>query len=315
MRVAVIIPTWKARPWLARQLAALATQQLRPAAVVVIDSSSPDGSAELARRLGCWVEVIPQSEFDHGGSRNRGAALACAAVADVEVLCFLTQDALPESPRFLAELVAPIADGRAAAAYARQLPYPGASPIEAFVRGWNYPAEPELRDAAALATRGVRACFFSNVASAVARADFQAVGGFPERTVMNEDMVLCARLLRAGRRVAYAAAAEVRHSHDYALRQHLARYLDIGAFFSRFGDLVPAGGAGGEGQRLVRALVLHLQRSGHAELVPRALAESAAKLLGWQLGRRERWLPGWFKRRVGMHGAFWARDGRQEGAP
>jgi rhamnosyltransferase len=306
MRVAVIIPTWKARPWLARQLAALASQELRPATVVVVDSSSPDGSAELARRHGCRVEVIPQAEFDHGGTRNRGAALA----GEAEVLCFLTQDALPVSPRFLAALVAPIAAGHAAAAYARQLPYPSASPIEAFVRGWNYPAEPELRDAGALERRGVRACFFSNVASAVARADFQAVGGFPERTVMNEDMVLCARLLRSGRRVAYAAAAEVRHSHDYTLRQHFARYLDIGAFFARFGDLVPSGGAGGEGQRLVRALVLHLQRSGHAGLVPRALAESAAKLLGWQAGRRERWLPNWFKRRMGMHGAFWAREGR-----
>ena len=304
MELAVIIPTWKARPWLTRQFDALATQTLQPARIIVIDSGSADGSAELARGRGAQVELIAQRDFDHGGTRNRGAILAGSA----ELLCFLTQDALPADRDFLARLAAPVLAGRVAATYARQLPYPDASPIERFIRGWNYPATSEERGREALAERGVRACFFSNVASLVRAEDFRAVGGFPERTVMNEDMVLCARLLRSGRRVAYAADAQVFHSHDYSLRQHLARYVDIGAFFARFGDLVPSGGATGEGLRLVRALVAHLRATGHSDLVPQALAETAAKFLGWQLGRHERWVSPAIKGRLGMHRQFWVRE-------
>ncbi len=41
--------------------------------IVVIDSSSTDGSAELARSHGAKVHVIPVEEFNHGATRNLGA--------------------------------------------------------------------------------------------------------------------------------------------------------------------------------------------------------------------------------------------------
>ena len=69
--VTVIIPTWKAIPWLDRQLTALAMQSLQATHVIVIDSGSADGTAELARQRGCTVEIIAQKDFDHGGTRNR----------------------------------------------------------------------------------------------------------------------------------------------------------------------------------------------------------------------------------------------------
>ena len=36
-----------------------------------------DGTADEAIRLGCRVVVIPQSEFNHGGTRNRGRRGPC----------------------------------------------------------------------------------------------------------------------------------------------------------------------------------------------------------------------------------------------
>ena len=71
--VAVVIPVWQGARHLPALIAALRRQTVAPDPILVIDSSSSDGSAELARSLGCQVEVIPQSEFNHGGTRDRGA--------------------------------------------------------------------------------------------------------------------------------------------------------------------------------------------------------------------------------------------------
>lgn len=299
MKVTVVIPTLNAARLLPRLLAALALQAPRPDEILVIDSASEDATCAIAEAAGCRVERIPRADFDHGGTRNRAASLATG-----DLLVFLTQDAVPEGPGCLASLLAPLRSGAASAAYARQVAHAGAGAIEAFSRTWNYPATGHLRGAEAL-ERGVRGCFFSNVASAVKAEDLRAVGGFPERTIMNEDMVLCARLLRTGRAVAYAASAVVRHSHDYTLLQMFRRYFDIGVFFARFASLVPSGGATGEGLHWLRDASRHLRSVGQTQLLPRLCLEAAAKFLAYRIGRAERLLPLALKRRCSMHRGHW----------
>ncbi len=294
--VAVVIPVWRGARYLRGLVAALRTQTIAPDPILVIDSSSDDGSAELARSLGCRVEVIPQAEFNHGGTRNRGARAAGAAIT-----IFLTQDALPADDRFVERLVAPIRDGSAAAAYARQVPYADADPAEVLARAWNYGPASSLRTAAAIPTLGVKAYFFSNVASAVDMAAFTSLGGFPDDVIMNEDMVLCARLLHDGRTVAYVADAVVRHSHRYTIAQQFRRYFDIGVFFATHGHLLPGARTGGEGVRFVTYQLRGLLRRGHLGWAIRCPWENAAKLLGFRLGRWHRRLPGWMLRRCSMH--------------
>lgn len=296
----VHIPTWKGADHLRRLLPALLDQETLPTTIVVIDSASPDGSADIAREHGCTVLVIPQSEFNHGGTRNRAVDVGGG---EPDVLVFLTQDALPANPQFLGNLVAPVLDGTAQAAFARQLPYPEASPLEAFARHFNYPAQSALRRLSDVDRLGLKAFFFSNVASAVRRDAFVAVGGFPANLIMNEDMVLCARLLQAGGTVAYCAEAEVRHSHDYTIGQQFRRYFDIGAFLAGSNEV--SGKVGGEGFRFVRGQLAWCWRNGAKSWIPRCIVEAGAKFVGMHLGKRQRFLPRWLKRRCSMHAYHW----------
>ena len=298
--IAVIIPTWNGEAHLRRQLPALLAQRLKPDAIIIIDSSSRDATAAIAAAHECIVRVIPQHEFNHGGTRNAAAGMVPPGIG---ILVFLTQDALPEDPDFLAFLVAPIQRGEAQAAYARQLPYPGATPPEVFARGFNYPSTPHQRTAVDIPALGLRAFFFSNVASAIDRATFERVGGFPGDVIMNEDMVLCARILAAGGAVAYASDACVRHSHDYTLAQQFRRYFDIGAFLST-SDLV-RGKLGGHGTSFALGQVRWCWRNGARAWIAHCIVESGLKFIAVTLGKCQHWLPRRLKRRLSMHAFHW----------
>jgi len=302
LRCSLIVPTWQGARYLPALAAALARQKVPAEPLLIIDSSSSDGTADLARSLGAQVEVIAKSAFNHGGTRNRAATLV-----DGELLVFLTQDALPADEHFLERLTAPLRDGTAAASYARQLPYDDAYPPERLARTWNYPAVSHVRGAADSAGMGVKAYFFSNVASAVRRDRFEAIGGFPDDVIMNEDMVLCARLLAAGDRVAYCADAVVRHSHNYSIAQQFRRYFDIGAFFASHGHLLPGSAVGAEGARFAISQLLALLRLGKPWWAMRSVIENGAKFVAFRLGRRNRLLPNALRRRFSMHAFHWSR--------
>ncbi len=301
MPSAVIIPTWQGAGHLPDLIARLRSQSAAIEAIVVVDSSSSDGSAALARELGCVVEVIPKSSFNHGGTRNLAARLVAA-----EILVFLTQDARPADDQVIARLIAPLVDGSAAASYARQIAFDDAFPPEALARSRNYPAHSEVRSARDIPRLGIRAYFFSNVASAVRRDHFNAVGGFPTDVIMNEDMVLCAKLLGAGLAVAYCADAVVRHSHNYSVAQQFRRYFDIGAFFASHGHLLPGSTLRGAGSSFAYAQLTGLLAGGHPLWAVRSLYENLAKFTAFQLGKRNRFLPLALKRRLSMHAFHWS---------
>jgi rhamnosyltransferase len=122
---------------------------------------------------------------------------------------------------------------------------------------------------------------------------------------MNEDMILAARLLESGHSIAYVGNAEVLHSHNYSWMQQFRRNFDIGAFFAMnpktFGDFKISG----EGLRLVRhQLSVVTQRRAWPSLA-RIPWDGAAKLIGFQIGKRFSSLPGWSRKVLGLHKGFW----------
>src|SRR6202035_4444160 len=141
VNVCLCIPTHNAGKTWSEFVNALEEQTLRPCDVLVIDSSSTDGTADLARQAGYRVVTIPRAEFRHGGTRQFAAELASIA----EILVYLTQDAILANENALARLVAAFDDPSVAAAYGRQFPRRDANPIEAHARLFNYPAVSSLR--------------------------------------------------------------------------------------------------------------------------------------------------------------------------
>ncbi len=74
-RIAVIIPTFNAARHWAALSAGIRAQSVEADQVIVIDSSSSDGTADLARHDSFTVIEISPRDFNHGGTRQMGADL------------------------------------------------------------------------------------------------------------------------------------------------------------------------------------------------------------------------------------------------
>ena len=303
--IAVIIPTLNGGETYLRCLDALCQQDPQPDWVLIVDSGSSDGTDNAAEVMDFEVMRIAKSVFDHGGTRQ----MAAERLAGFDVLVYLTQDAVLASPNALAQLVAPFVDPNVGTAYGRQLPRPGANAIEAHARLFNYPARSNTRILGDKTRLGIKAAFTSNSFAAYRTKALSAVGGFPAKLILGEDMVVAARMLQAGWAVAYVAEAQVWHSHGYSVVQEFKRYFDIGVMHQDQGWILrDFGKPEGEGGRFVRSEIAYLRR--HAPwLLPSAFIRTLAKYLGYKLGQRSSSLPLSIKRKLSMHRGFWAKRG------
>ncbi len=301
--ISVIIPTLNAAGRIDLLLAALQNQTRPPDEIILVDSGSRDATVELARSYRCQFCRIAPEAFTHGKARNLGARAAAG-----DILVFMTQDAMPVQADFLAKLIAPLAgDDPAAAAYARQLAKKEASPLEEFDRLFNYPDSCMRKTLADLPQLGIKTFFFSNVASACRRSEFEAMNGFSEDVVVNEDMEFCIRSLQAGKSVAYAADAVVRHSHGYTWTELFQRYFDIGYFFLQAKPLLNGCKPAGEGLKYLKGQLGFVWNRKSFELLPSVFNRATAKWLGFHCGRLAPWLPNRWVRRFSGQTYYWLK--------
>lgn len=301
--VRVVIPTYNAGKYFSELAPALLAQGIRANQLLIIDSSSTDGTAELFRNLGAQVEVIPQSQFNHGATRRDAVLLS----GEVPYLIFLTQDAIPAgSDAFLKLIDALIADMQIGMAYGRQLPRAGAGAIESHARLRNYPdCELEVRTLKDNLDLGIKTVFCSNSFAAYRRSALTDVGNFPDDTLFAEDQITAGRMLLRGWKIAYAGKACVTHSHGYTITQEFKRYFDVGVFHARNLWLLEAFGvAEGEGSRFVASEFKYLLRH-NPVAIPSAFARTALKYLGYRLGRSESRLSATTKVRLSMSPKYW----------
>lgn len=238
-KISVLLPVWNGRRHLERLLPRLEAQVVEGGMeVLVTDSTSTDGSAELLAEHGVPFETIPQPEFRHGRTRNE-----LAARAKGELLVFLSQDALPEGPDFLANLVAAFDDERVAGAYGRILPPAEQDPLTArtVLHQPEASGEAETRD---LDEKGpvwdlppaerARWLHFNNVASAIRASVFHELP-FPD-VPFGEDFAWAARALSAGHRIRFVPGAVVHHAHRYSASDAFERNRIDAAFHRQIHD-------------------------------------------------------------------------------
>jgi rhamnosyltransferase len=220
--VSVVIPTRNAAVWLPALLDRLADQApVPPQEVILVDSSSRDGTRELAAARP-EVRLLTVERFTHGGARNLGIRAATG-----ECIALLTQDALPADEHWLARLLEPLADPEVAGVYARQIPRPDADPLERFFLADRFPnlRAPAVRRHEGREPPVYPKTFFSNVSSALRRSDALAYP-FDESLLMGEDQQYARDVLMAGRTLVYQPTARVWHSHAYSPWQTVKRYFD-----------------------------------------------------------------------------------------
>jgi rhamnosyltransferase len=298
--VGLVVPTLNAGARWAECLKAIANQSLAPHRLLIIDSESTDRTTSLAK--GFEIIRIKRSDYNHGGTRQRAAD----HLNDCEIIVFLTQDAILANRDALRSITKCFTDSTVAVAYGRQLPHIGATPIEAHARLFNYGSVTERKDSTAIPRLGSKVFFCSNSFAAYRRSVLLALGGFRPDLILGEDMEFAARAIDAGYANMYCAAATVYHSHDYTLLQTLTRYFDIGVFDAQNLWMRKRFGAhGGEGLRFVRSELRYLAAR-RVSLIPHSLCQTAAKVLGYRLGRANEKLPRAFRRRLSMLPSYWS---------
>ena len=240
MRASVLIPVKNGGALLGDVLAAVQAQRTPwPFEVIVVDSGSTDGSVELVRARGVRCETIAPEAFGHGRTRNQLAALSTG-----EFLVFITQDARPASPEWLAHLVeACDAEPDVAGAFGPHRAHPDARTItqrELAQHFAGFGAEQSvvrLDDRARFASDpGYRQWlhFFSNNNSCLRRSVWERLP-FPE-VAFAEDQTWALAAIEAGYGKAYAPQAAVYHSHDFGIWETLQRNFDEARSFNRSFD-------------------------------------------------------------------------------
>lgn len=282
MDISVIIPTLNAEHDIEGLLTVLGRQSIQPIETLVVDSASEDRTIELIQKhKGVRLLQIDRQDFNHGGTRDLALRESRG-----DFVCFLTQDALPVSDDYLELLVAPMVDdSEIALVSGRQLPKADARRFEQLVRGFNYPDSSSVRSKRDLKKFGIKTFFASDTCSAYRRTAYLECGGF-EHVNTNEDMLMAARFITSGMKVAYEPRAEVYHSHNFTPSQQFARNRAVGFFLESHADDLMHTSETGEGGRLVKSVSLQLLREGNFGEFVAFGVDCCARLLGNRAGRR-----------------------------
>ncbi|MDP1835276.1 MAG: glycosyltransferase family 2 protein [Chlamydiales bacterium] len=299
--VGVAVITHCSKHHLQRCLPQLLQSPLKPR-VLVVNSSSNDGTVEEAERLGAETLVVPRASFNHGSTRERARKFL-----GTDIVVMITPDAYAIDTSMLTNLLEPILSKKASLAYAKQIPREGAGFLEGFLRDFNYPEISHIRGIEDVAKWGVYSFFCSNSCAAYRNSALDEVGGFPS-VLTAEDAFTAANLLRKGHKIAYVAEAVVKHSHDYTLFQELRRHFDTGYVRKQHAHLLNFGSTDQQrGRQYFVELNKRLAKQ-QPMLLPYAWAHTAAKFLGYALGRLGPRMPLALAKRLSSQDFYWNSD-------
>lgn len=300
LKVACVVPVCNGKSDLLRLLDSL-DKQKAAFDVLVVDSSSTDGSQQLAFERADKVVVIDAKEFNHGGTRQK----MVNKNSEYDVFVFLTQDAYLDDVYAIKNIVRYFENHIVGAVCGRQLPHHDATLLAAHARLFNYPTQTEYKSLKDAAVLGIKTPFMSNSFAAYRRVSLMEIGGFPSDVILSEDMYVAAKVLLAGYDVVYAGDACCRHSHNYTMLEEFKRYFDVGVFHDKERWIRNVfGGAGGEGFKYVKSELkfIGLKRF---YLWPSCFVRNALKLLGYKLGQHAEKMPVVIRKKLSMHSYYW----------
>lgn len=303
--VDICIPVYKPEPAFAEVLKRLAQQDYPIHRLWIVNTEEKYWDTSLKKGYPhCHVMHISREDFNHGGTRR-----LMAERSEAELLLFMTQDAMPADRHMVGELVKSFEDPEVKAAYARQLPREDCRLLEKYTRSFNYPEKSRKKTREDLPKMGIKTFFCSNVCAMYDKETYTKLGGFPERTLFNEDMIYAGHLIQAGYAVFYQAKARVIHSHNYSNSQQFHRNFDLAVSQAEFPDVFQAYPSEGEGIRLVKSTAGYACKKKKPWLIIPLFTGSFCKYAGYFLGKRFRKLPKWLVKRCSTNpGYFDAKD-------
>jgi glycosyltransferase involved in cell wall biosynthesis len=213
--VSVVVPVRNGARFLDRVLDAVRSQG--EVELVVVDSGSVDRSRDIARRHDALLARVAPGEFRHGDTRNRAAEATSG-----DLICFLSQDAVPLPGWLSAYRTCFESNERVGAAFGPHRPRADTSPIIArelvqFFDGMTTNRGPTVHTLGSTPfLSNVNACYRRTCWSQVRFADVDYA----------EDQAFGARMLELGWLKMFHPEAAVEHAHDYSVINFFRRYFD-----------------------------------------------------------------------------------------
>lgn len=304
--VDVIIPVYKPDERLKKIISRLRRQSYPVNRIILINTGRAYFEQAFSQDMSFFeagdivLRHISEEQFDHGRTRRMAVSISKA-----DYFVCMTDDALPLDRHLIKELTSPLMEGKASAAYARQLAGKEADIVEKFSRRFNYPAVSRIKNSEDFDELGIKSFFCSNACAAYERKTYDALGGFEKHMIFNEDMVYAGRLIDSGASIAYVAEARVLHTHHYTAMQQLKRNFDLGVSQAQFPELFNRVSSQSEGIRMIRGMLGVLLKKNEYDKIPSVIINSAFKLAGYKLGKAYKKLPQWLIMKLTMNRNYW----------
>lgn len=218
-KISIVIKTKNQRYFIERSLRSIFSQALQDFEVVIVDSGSTDGAAELVRRYESeygtdrirLLEIKPW-EFHHVRTLNLGIEQARG-----EYIVSLSGDAIPASEIWLESLVKHFSDPTVAGVYGRHLADDDPQFLERVRVARRY--EEHL-----MSKTEDQDHIFSN-ANSMFRRDLVEEYRLDESLPACEDYDWAREMQRRGYKIVYEPLAAVHHSHRLPILAYLKRIL------------------------------------------------------------------------------------------
>ena len=246
---------------------------------------------------------ITQDEFDHGATRDYAVALS-----DAQYIILMNQNTVPLDRHMIEYLLLPFGDKSIGCTYGRQYCDSNADVIDKYAKAVNFPGKDVVKSGADLKSLGTRTYFCSNACAAYRKSIYEELGGFDYRTIFNEDMVMGAKIINSGYKIAYASKAKVRHFQKYNFKQTLQRSFDLGVLNRQYKDLFKIMKGGNESSFVLREAVKYLIKTGNIGLIPKAVLLDIAEGIGYDVGYNYEKIPAVLIKKLTMNKEYWRKN-------
>lgn len=300
--VDVIIPAYRPGKEFEKLLDSLSTQNYPVEKILVMNTEEKFWNTAWEKKFPkVNVVHLKKADFDHGGTRCRGARLS-----DSDIMVFMTQDAVPADRNLIGNLIRPLQENsKVGAAYARQLAREDCAYLEKYTRRFNYPETSSIKWEKDTGIYGIKTYFCSNVCAAYRKETYLELGGFPYPVIFNEDLIFAAGAVRSGWKIIYKADARVIHSHEYTYRELIRRNFDQGVSQACHPEIFGKVKSEKEGMHLICTLVKKLLKERKYLQIMQLFVESGCKYLGYQMGKHYGRLPESLIMKLTLNRNYW----------
>jgi len=276
--------------------------------IILVDSGSTDKTLEIIENFAKKHKEIPvklykiaPKEFGHGKTRNLSLKYSKAPC-----IVFLTQDAIPANDYWLSSLLSNFKDPSVAGVFSKQIPKKNARKTEKFFYHYYFHNKKEIHPA--INDTLLDIMFFSNASSCI-KTDILKKYSFNESLIMTEDQQWAKTIIEKGYKKIYEPKSVVIHSHNYTLKQTFQRYFDSAYSLNQILNKNPDKDFNKYIKNATGYVIKELKfiLKTNPFLLFRLIIENFIKILATNLGKNEKRIPFFLKKRFSMHKYYWKK--------